>query len=210
MDFFKKIEYCPPNVTIHDIWVNHGLSHCFFDTVSTAVIAAFIVVFGTIQMIIYRKYATRIEDLSQITASKLYYLQILLLALVPSLSVLRFVLEGFIFADAHLYGYTVMIRFIWVDLHLFWVKKLLEIRFNLQFLSSLSADCCIIIDLHFIPVFDMFGAERTLLSIAINTNSGTWSRIVDILVDGFYQWKFFGYEFGKGRLVASCIRYATW
>lgn len=107
MDFLKKIDYCPPNVTIHDIWVNHGLSHCFFDTASTGVIAAFIVIFGTIQLIVYRKYATRIEDLSQITASKLYYLQILLLALVPSLSVLRFILEGFVFPDAHLYGYTV-------------------------------------------------------------------------------------------------------
>lgn len=108
MDILKKLEYCPPNVTIHDIWVNHGLSHCFFDTVSSSVIAAFIVIFGSIQLIIYRKYATP-ADLSQISTSKLYYLQMFLLSIIPSLSVLRFVLESFVFPDAHLYGYTVNI-----------------------------------------------------------------------------------------------------
>lgn len=108
MDILKHLEYCPPNVTIHDIWVNHGLSHCFFDTVSSSVIAAFIVISGTIQLILYRKYANPIEDLSQISTSKLYYLQLFLLSFLPSLSVLRFILEGFVFPDAHIYGYTVM------------------------------------------------------------------------------------------------------
>lgn len=107
MDILKNLQYCPPNVTIYDIWVNHGLSHCFFDTVSSSVIAAFIVIFGTTQLIMYRKYATPIEDLSQISTSKLYYLQLVLMSLLPSLSVLRFILESFVFPDAHLYGYTV-------------------------------------------------------------------------------------------------------
>lgn len=107
MDKLLNISYCPPNVTIYDIWVNHGLSHCFLDTVSSSVIAGFIVIFGTIQLIIYHKYATRIEELSQISACKLYYLQIFLMTLIPVVSVSRFILEAFVFEDAHLYGYTV-------------------------------------------------------------------------------------------------------
>lgn len=107
MDVLKNLEYCPPNVTIHDIWLNHGLSHCFFDTVSSSVIAAFIVIFGSMQLVMYRRYATPIEDSSQIATSKLYYLQLFLMSLLPLLSVLRFILESFVFPDAHLYGYTV-------------------------------------------------------------------------------------------------------
>lgn len=117
MDFLKKIEYCPPNVSIHDIWVDHGLSHCFLDTVSSAAIAGFIIFFGTIQLIMYRRYATRIEDLTQISTSKLYYLQIFLFALIPCLSIARFVLESFVFPGAQLYGYTVSI-FLLISQHL--------------------------------------------------------------------------------------------
>lgn len=107
MDYIKSIHYCPPNVTIHDIWINHGLSHCFLDTVSSSVIAGFIILFGSIQLIIYRKYATRIEDPTQISTSKLYYLQLILLSFIPLLSVLRFVVESFAFPDSNLYGYMV-------------------------------------------------------------------------------------------------------
>lgn len=107
MDFLKHIEYCPDNITIHDIWINHGLSHCFLDTVTSSVIAGFIFIFGAIQLWVYRKYATPVEDYSQISTSKLYCLQMFLLCLVPGLSVLRFILESFVFADARVYGYTV-------------------------------------------------------------------------------------------------------
>lgn len=107
MDILKNLSYCPPNVTIYDIWVDHGISHCFLDTVSSSVLAGFIVIFGTIQLIMYRKYATPIEDSAQISTSKLYYLQLLLITLIPSLSISRFILESFLFPDAHLYGYTV-------------------------------------------------------------------------------------------------------
>lgn len=112
MDILKNLSYCPPNVTIYDIWVDHGLSHCFLDTVSSSVLAGFIVIFGTIQLIVYRKYATPIEDSTQISRSKLYYLQLFLLTMIPSLSVLRFILESFLFPDAHLYGYTVKLNHI--------------------------------------------------------------------------------------------------
>lgn len=107
MDVLKHIEFCPDNISLSDIWVNHGLSHCFADTVSSSVIAGFMLVFGTFQLLMYRKYATPIEDPTQISVAKLYYFQIFLLLFVPILSVVRFILESFVFDDAHVYGYTV-------------------------------------------------------------------------------------------------------
>lgn len=107
MDILKHIEYCPDNITLSDIWINHGLSHCFADTVSSTVIAGFMLIFGTFQLLMYRKYGTPIEDPTQISVSKLYYFQIFLLLFVPILSIVRFILETFVFVDAHVYGYTV-------------------------------------------------------------------------------------------------------
>lgn len=107
-----EMEYCPPNVTLSIIWTNHGLSHCFMDTVSSSVIAGFIFIFGTIQLLMYRKYATRIEDANQIAVSKLYNFQIFLLLFVPLLATVRFVLEAAYYKDAHIYGYMVRLRFL--------------------------------------------------------------------------------------------------
>lgn len=110
MDILNHIEYCPDNITLSDIWINHGLSHCFADTVSSTVIAGFMLIFGTFQLLMYRKYATPVDDPTQISVSKLYYFQIFLLLFVPILSIVRFILESFVFDDAHIYGYTVSSR----------------------------------------------------------------------------------------------------
>lgn len=106
MDLWNRTGYCPPNVTIADIWVNHGLSHCFYDTASSVALMGFVVFFGAIQLIMYRRYATRV-DITRAPTSKLYYLQLILLCTLPVLSITRFVLESFVFVDAHIYGYTV-------------------------------------------------------------------------------------------------------
>lgn len=107
MDFIKHIEFCPNNISVSDIWINHGLSHCFADTVASSAIAGFILIFGTFQLIMYRRYGMPIEDPTQIAVSKLYYFQIFLLLFVPILSLVRLILESFVFVDAHIYGYTV-------------------------------------------------------------------------------------------------------
>lgn len=108
MDFWNRIDYCPPNVTIYDIWIDHGMSHCFYDTLSSIILVSFILFFGTIQLIMYHKYATRIDS-THTTTSKLYCFQLILLCTLPLLSLARFVLESFIFVDAHVYGYTVSV-----------------------------------------------------------------------------------------------------
>ncbi|XP_055849647.1 ATP-binding cassette sub-family B member 6 [Episyrphus balteatus] len=100
--------YCPPNVTLSQVWVNHGISHCFMDTVGSSVVAGFILLFGTIQLIMYKKYATRITDLSQISKSRLYGLQLFLLAFFPLLFVIRFLLMYYVYDKGEIYGYMIL------------------------------------------------------------------------------------------------------
>lgn len=100
--------YCPPNVTLSQIWVNHGISHCFMETVGSSVAAGFILLFGTIQLIMYKKYATRITDLSQISKSRLYGLQVFLLMFFPILFIIRFLLMHYYFDNGEIYGYMIL------------------------------------------------------------------------------------------------------
>lgn len=51
------MKFCPENETFSQIWVDHGVSQCFMETVTTSIVFGFILVFGSIQLHIYRKYA---------------------------------------------------------------------------------------------------------------------------------------------------------
>lgn len=98
--------FCPPNVSISDIWVDHGLSHCFLDTVSSSVVCGFILLFGLAQLIMYRKYSTRI-DARRIRPSFLYKFQIFLMLLLPVLEGVRLELRWKYYDGAHVYGFMV-------------------------------------------------------------------------------------------------------
>lgn len=98
--------YCPPNVTLSEIWTKHGISHCFMDTVGPAVCGGFLLLFGSIQLLMYRKYATPMDP-TQISKSRLYALQLFLLLFVPVLAILRFFLNARIYADSAVYGYMI-------------------------------------------------------------------------------------------------------
>ncbi|EFN81504.1 ATP-binding cassette sub-family B member 6, mitochondrial [Harpegnathos saltator] len=102
-----EIRYCPPNVTFNEIWIEHGMSKCFMDTVSTTVISLYLIIFGSIQLWMYRKYGTEI-DASTLPKSKLYNLQKFILYFVPFLSVLRIILQATILNDGMVYGYMIL------------------------------------------------------------------------------------------------------
>lgn len=78
------------------------------ETVSTAVSAGFLLLFGTIQYIVYRKYATSIVDtVNAAPRSRLYSLQRFLLIFVPMLAGIRCTLTAYFYEDPALYGYMV-------------------------------------------------------------------------------------------------------
>lgn len=103
------MSYCPPNITFNDIWVDHGVSKCFMDTISTAIISLYLIIFGSIQLWIYHKYGTDADERT-LPRSKLYNLQKFFLCFVPFLSILRIILQATVLDDGMVYGY--MVRFV--------------------------------------------------------------------------------------------------
>lgn len=103
----RNFQYCPLNVTVDDFWWNYGVSNCLLDTIRSLALAGFIVTFGSIEILVYRKYATPIEDMSQLPASKLYHVQKLLLTLTSFSSFLKYALESYLSPDPQIYGYSV-------------------------------------------------------------------------------------------------------
>ncbi|XP_071650610.1 ATP-binding cassette sub-family B member 6 [Temnothorax longispinosus] len=101
------MRYCPPNITFDDIWIDHGVSKCFMDTVSTSIISLYLIIFGSAQLWIYRKYGTETEE-SILPRSKLYNLQKFVLYLVPVLSVIRIILQATVLDNGMVYGYMIL------------------------------------------------------------------------------------------------------
>ncbi|KAH8382638.1 hypothetical protein KR009_004511 [Drosophila setifemur] len=99
--------YCPPNVTLSEVWTQHGISHCFMDTVGPAVYGGFLILFGCIQLLMYRKYATPITNPAQISKSRLYAVQLFLLFLLPVLALIRFLMNARVYPDSAVYGYMI-------------------------------------------------------------------------------------------------------
>lgn len=100
--------YCPPNITFNKIWVDHGMSKCFMDTVSITVISLYLFIFGTIQLWMYRKYGTEFNA-ALLSKSKLYTAQKFFLYFVPVLSIVRIILQATVLDDKKVYGYMVKI-----------------------------------------------------------------------------------------------------
>ncbi|XP_066593648.1 ATP-binding cassette sub-family B member 6 [Prorops nasuta] len=101
------ITYCPPNITFAEIWVNHGLSKCFMDTVSSSIIFLYLIIFGSFQLWMYKKYGTPISN-DLLSKSKLYALQRFLLYFVPVLSIWRMLLQATVLDDKRVYGYMIL------------------------------------------------------------------------------------------------------
>lgn len=105
---FFNMTYCPPNVRFDQIWYNHGLSKCFMDTVSTIVITLYMFIFGTAQLLMYRRYGTEV-NLSTLPKSNLYNLQRFLHIFIVLQCILRIVLQGTILDNNQIYGYMVIL-----------------------------------------------------------------------------------------------------
>lgn len=99
------MKYCPPNVTLGEIWVDHGISQCFMETVSAVFIGGFLLVLGTTQIVIYKRHATEVMD---VRSSKLFGVQMFFTLLVPALAVIRFLLQALLFKSGCVYGYMIV------------------------------------------------------------------------------------------------------
>uniref|UniRef100_A0A0K8TS80 ATP-binding cassette sub-family B member 6 n=1 Tax=Tabanus bromius TaxID=304241 RepID=A0A0K8TS80_TABBR len=122
--------YCPPNITFSQIWVNHGLSHCFLDTFSSSIIALFLIL-GAVQLIMYRRYATPVPNFHGLRRNWLYIMQLTLISLFPLLAVGRILLETFLFGHGEIYIFKIVFVVLIVVAYPFSICLIIKERFYL-------------------------------------------------------------------------------
>ncbi len=99
--------FCGNGTHIWEAWRDHGLTHCFLDTVTSSILFGFIFLFGGAQILIYWKYSTVLER-RWLPKSCLYQLQILLCILMSVESVVHFSLRATVIGAKTVYVYNIM------------------------------------------------------------------------------------------------------
>jgi len=97
--------FCP-NGSLVDVWVEDKTSECFLDTMVAGTLAVFMILFGTAQCSVYRKYSTPLSQ-AAIPQSRLYYIQMIITFLIPLLAVVKFFIDIYIIQNNVVYGYQV-------------------------------------------------------------------------------------------------------
>lgn len=98
--------YCPPNITFLTIWYQRAFSLCFVDTVSVVVLTALMVTFGTAELLMYRRYGSRLDDAWLRPVPKLYIMQICCNVVLISCPFVWFGLRYWV--NEAFYGYTIV------------------------------------------------------------------------------------------------------
>jgi len=119
--------YCPPNITLNNPWINHGLTRCFLDTVSTSIITGFLVIFGSIESIVYRKYGSAIQPRPW-QRSKLFITQIITALILTLLPFVECAVQLYLVHNRVLYGYMILYTIgnfiVWpLSLHLIYLER---------------------------------------------------------------------------------------
>ncbi|ELU17804.1 hypothetical protein CAPTEDRAFT_194933, partial [Capitella teleta] len=102
------LPFCDPSSSLSEPWTQEGLSPCFLSTLSSSLTLALIFIFGTAQIIVYRKYSTPLPVFSR-PKSRVFHLQILLHILPPMLAISRLILQYNTIEPKSLYGYEVLL-----------------------------------------------------------------------------------------------------
>ena len=100
------MQYCPLNVTLSEVWINHGISQCFMETLTVSITGGLLLLFGSAQLWMYTKYGTQLTQ-SSLPRSKLYYTQIFVTFLLPVIAVVRFILQATLINGGLVCGYMV-------------------------------------------------------------------------------------------------------
>lgn len=100
--------FCPNDSLIY-VWENNKTSECFVETCVAGILAAFMVIFGTAQCSVYKKYSTPLLQ-TAIPQSRLYYVQMIITFLIPLLSVAKFFVDMYLIQNGVVYGYQVITK----------------------------------------------------------------------------------------------------
>ena len=109
------MQYCPQNISIQDIWKENGVPLCFLETITSSILGLFILIFGTIQIIRYKKNGIKITNLS--TSNKLVCFQVLVHVALILLAGLGILIPKVIFKQK-VFGFEILSiicsSFIWI------------------------------------------------------------------------------------------------
>ena len=100
------ISYCGNASSLSVIWIEEGLSPCFYYTVSSALLAGIIILFGIVQLYFYYKHGSRLED-NRISRSSLFKLQLIVGFSLSVESILYLILQSTILENV-LLGYQIL------------------------------------------------------------------------------------------------------
>ncbi|XP_060851050.1 ATP-binding cassette sub-family B member 6 isoform X2 [Rhopalosiphum padi] len=99
----SRLKMFCPNGSLIDQWVNKS-SECFVETTVAGTLAVYMILFGTAQCSMYRKYSTPLSQ-AAIPQSRLYYVQMIITFLLPLLAVAKFFIDIHINQHGVVYGY---------------------------------------------------------------------------------------------------------
>ena len=100
------LSYCGNNSSLSEAWVQRGLSPCLLDTVVTGLLFGIAFIFGTAEIIVYKKYSTQVQYIPQ--RSCLYLLQLFLSVLLVIQAIARLLLLDLLLYNKQLYGYEIV------------------------------------------------------------------------------------------------------
>ncbi|XP_023932303.1 ATP-binding cassette sub-family B member 6, mitochondrial [Lingula anatina] len=104
--------FCPANSSLSNPWVDHGLNHCFVDTVTSSVLFGIITLLGGVEVVAYHKYGA-LADQSTLPKSNLHRLQVFLSILMGAISLAMFTLHATYLGSKVVYLYMVVSLVFW-------------------------------------------------------------------------------------------------
>ena len=93
LDFWVMLQFCGDGSSLSEPWTQHGFSPCFLETVASSILAGFLMIGGTVMLIMYRRHSTLVEKKYQ-PESCLYVFQILLTLTMAIENIVRVVLTA--------------------------------------------------------------------------------------------------------------------
>lgn len=151
-------------------------------------VCRFLWIFGSIQLYMYKRYATPITDTyGNLPKSTLYNIQIFLLLFIPFNASVRFFLTTAYFHNP-VYGYMVSLI-----LHLINLQLMIKKRFSVDFKCHLN--------MHHVPTLCCSLEQRAPLPFTITSNKRAWLSSFTILDNDFYHRKSGIYQYAPRRMV---------
>lgn len=88
------MEFCGNGTAFTPVWKDKGLNHCFTDTISSSVLFVIGMVFGSIELMYYKRYSNRVEQMF-LHCSCLFVVQLTLEGIMVCESVANVLIHSF-------------------------------------------------------------------------------------------------------------------